>query len=210
VVKSTAASLWWSLRRYYKGLIREEPEVHPTPPRSGLLASDPSSSSHLPLYLALRLCAFIMDWPPMQPCASHGVFISYAHRDGADLARRLQKDLATKFDACLDTQRLSAGDIWSSEIEQAIDRDDVVLALLSAGSFISDICRAEQGRALDKGKCILPLRVQSDCDIPLQIQTHQWLDFSNLRLYPEQLPKLIPFFSSRSWRRFTRFSKHPL
>jgi hypothetical protein len=146
----------------------------------------------------------------MQPGASHGVFISYAHRDGADLARRLQKDLATKFDAWLDTQRLSAGDIWSSEIEQAIDRADVVLALLSAGSFISDICRAEQDRALDKGKCILPLRVQSDCDIPLQLQTYQWLDFSNLRLYPEQLPKLIPFFSSRSWRRFTRFSKYPL
>jgi hypothetical protein len=48
---------------------------------------------------------------------------------------RLQKDLATKFDAWLDTQRLSAGDIWSREIEQAIDRADVVLALTS------DICR---------------------------------------------------------------------
>ena len=54
---------------------------------------------------------------------------------------RLQKDLATKFDAWLDSQRLSAGDIWSREIEQAIDRADVVLALLSAGSFTSDICR---------------------------------------------------------------------
>ena len=147
----------------------------------------------------------------MPPSETSRVFISYARKDGADLAQRLQSDLGKEgFDAWLDTQRLSAGDIWSSEIEQAIDRDDVVLAPLSAGSFISDICRAEQGRALDKGKCILPLRVQSDCDIPLQIQTHQWLDFSNLRLYPEQLPKLIPFFSSRSWRRFTRFSKHPL
>src|SRR5215469_14134372 len=90
-----------------------------------------------------------MVCPPMRPCAPHCVFISYAHRDGADLAQRLQKDLATKFDAWLDTQRLSSGDIWSSEIEQAIDRADVVLALLSAGSFTS-------GRALDKGKCVLP------------------------------------------------------
>ena len=38
MVKSTAASLWWSLRRYYKGLIREEPEVHPTLPTGGLPA----------------------------------------------------------------------------------------------------------------------------------------------------------------------------
>jgi len=73
----------------------------------------------------------------------------------------------------------------------------VILALLSAGSFTSDICRAEQGRALDKGKCILPLRVQSDCDIPLQLPTCQWLDFSNLRLYPEQLPKLIESIEKR-------------
>jgi hypothetical protein len=36
VIKSTAASLWWSLRRYYEGLIREEPEVHPTLPGRGL------------------------------------------------------------------------------------------------------------------------------------------------------------------------------
>ena len=113
-------------------------------------------AAHLPLCLALSVCTFIMVRPPMRPCASHCVFIAYAHRDGADLAQRLQKDLATKFDAWLDTQRLSVGDIWSSETEQAIDRADVVLALLSAGSFTSDICRAEQGRALDKGKCVLP------------------------------------------------------
>src|SRR5215469_3154389 len=138
-----------------------------------------------------------MVCPPMRQCARHCVFISYAHRDGADLAQRLQKDLATKFDAWLDTKRLSIGDIWSSEIEQAIDRADVVLALLSAGSFTSDICRAEQGRALDKGKCVLPLRVHRDCDIPLQLQTRQWLDFSNLRLYPEQLPKLIESIEKR-------------
>jgi hypothetical protein len=32
----------------------------------------------------------------------------------------------------LDTQRLSVGEVWSREIEQAIDRADVILALLSA------------------------------------------------------------------------------
>src|SRR5215469_6914152 len=133
--------------------------------------------------------------PPSEPSR---VFISYARKDGAALAQRLQSDLGKEgFDVWLDTQRLTAGDIWSSEIEQAIDRADVVLALLSAGSFTSDICRAEQGRALDKGKCVVPLRVQSDCDIPLQLQTRQWLDFSNLRLYPEQLPKLVESIEKR-------------
>jgi hypothetical protein len=50
LIKSTAASLWWSLQRYYKGLIREEPEVHPTLPGSGLLESPakrPGSAHYL-------------------------------------------------------------------------------------------------------------------------------------------------------------------
>jgi TIR domain-containing protein len=72
------------------------------------------------------------------------VFISYAHKDGAKLAQRLQEDLVTQFDVWLDIQRLTAGDIWSREIEDAIDSATVVVALLSAGSYLSDICRAEQ------------------------------------------------------------------
>ena len=134
--------------------------------------------------------------PPSEPGR---IFISYAHRDGAELAQRLQTDLANEgFDAWLDTQRLQGGDVWSLEIAQAIDRAHVVVALLSAGSYASDICRAEQSRALEKGKCVVPLRVQTDCDIPLQLQTRQWLDFSNPTLYPEQLPKLIGSIKKRA------------
>lgn len=128
----------------------------------------------------------------MPPSEQSRIFISYAHRDGAELAQRLQTDLANEgFDAWLDIERLHGGEVWSVEIEQAIDRAHVVVALLSAGSYTSDICRAEHRRALDKGKCVVPVRVETDCDIPLQLQTRQWLDFSNPALYPEQLPKLI-------------------
>ncbi len=127
------------------------------------------------------------------------IFISYAHRDGAPLAQYLQAELTESgFDAWLDTHRLYAGDAWSREIEEAIDRAAVVLALLSAGSFTSDICRAEQRRALEKGKRVVPLRVQTDCDVPLYLQTRQWLDFSNPALYPEQLPKLIESIEKRA------------
>src|SRR5271165_287266 len=131
--------------------------------------------------------------------AERRIFISYAHRDGAELAQRLQTDLATEgFDAWLDIHRLHGGDVWSVEIEQAIDQAHVVVALLSAGSYTSDICRAEQTRALRKGKCVVPLRVQADCDIPLFLETRQWIDFSNPALYPEQLPKLTESFQNRA------------
>jgi hypothetical protein len=47
------------------------------------------------------------------------IFISYAHRDGPELAQRVQRDLnARSFDAWLDTERLHAGDIWTKEVER--------------------------------------------------------------------------------------------
>ena len=79
------------------------------------------------------------------------VFISYAHKDGADRARRLQESLiAASFDAWLDERRLKAGAIWTTEIEPEIDTSQVVLALVSPGSYNSEICRAEQLRSCAK------------------------------------------------------------
>jgi hypothetical protein len=50
--------------------------------------------------------------PPSEPLR---VFISYARKDGAALAQRLQKDLNEKgFDAWLDTQRI--GGTWTRTV----------------------------------------------------------------------------------------------
>jgi hypothetical protein len=50
------------------------------------------------------------------------IFVSYARRDGAELAHRLHKDLAQHgFQVWLGTQELSGGATWTTEIEQAID-----------------------------------------------------------------------------------------
>jgi hypothetical protein len=83
----------------------------------------------------------------MPPSEQPRVFISYARRDGAALAQRLQRNLVKDFDTWLDVERLTAGGIWSREIEDAIGRANVVVALLSEGSYLSDICHAEQQRA---------------------------------------------------------------
>src|ERR1017187_1108593 len=120
------------------------------------------------------------------------LFISYAHRDGGGLAARLQRDLqAQGFDVWLDKHRLLGGDVWTKEIELAIDRCDVALALLSTGSYESDICRAEQQRSLAKRKPVIPVRVQRDCDVPLPLQTRQHIDFSRDSNYPESLHQLL-------------------
>src|SRR5437588_5933349 len=103
----------------------------------------------------------------MEKTGPKRIFISYAHRDGSNLALRLQNDLTTTgFDVWLDKQRLHGGQTWTLEIEKAIDRAQVFLALISPGSYASEICRCEQLRSLRKGKCVIPLLAVSGSDIP--------------------------------------------
>ena len=60
------------------------------------------------------------------------IFESYAWHDAQEIARRLRRDLEARgFDVWLDVERMRNPDRWSMEIVEAIDRADVVLALLS-------------------------------------------------------------------------------
>jgi len=119
----------------------------------------------------------------------HRIFISYAHKDGKDLALRLQQSLkASGLDTWLDSQRLQGGSSWTTEIETALDASDVVLALLTPGSYVSDICRAEQLRSLRKGKCVIPVLGQKNTDIPLHLETKSYRD--------SQLPPTMKTYSN--------------
>ena len=102
---------------------------------------------------------------PLPPCASLSpmarkrLFLSYAHADGRELARRLAADLRESgFDVWLDKERLLEGSSWSRDIEENIDRADAVVALLSRASYRSDgnssgpyACWFWRGRRLGAG-----------------------------------------------------------
>jgi hypothetical protein len=120
------------------------------------------------------------------------VFISYARKDGAQLAERLQADLSAEgFNAWLDTQRLAGGTIWTTEIERAIDRSDVLLALLTPGSYVSEICRAEQLLSLRGGKRVIPLLAQRGSPVPLHLVARQYRDFTGAKPYAAQFNLLL-------------------
>ena len=125
------------------------------------------------------------------------IFISYARDDSRDIAMRLHADLASAgHDVWLDLSEIEIGASWSRDIEEAIETSEIVLALLSAGSYVSEICRAEQLRALRKGKRIIPVLVQTDADRPLHLENLNYLDFSNMTLYGVTLPDLFKAISS--------------
>jgi WD40 repeat protein len=121
-----------------------------------------------------------------------GLFISYARKDGTALAQRLLADLTKEgLDAWLDAERIRAGSIWSQEIEREIESREVMIALLSPGSHESEICRAEQLRALDKGKRLIPVLVVKDTERPIYLYAKQYLDFSDDADYSGRLAELL-------------------
>src|SRR5436189_3758072 len=111
----------------------------------------------------------------MPPKKAVRVFISYAWKDAAELAQRLQDYIArSALEPWLDTSRIGGGAVWTKEIEDAIDGCDVALALLSPGSYQSDICRAEQLRALRKGKRVIPILARQGTDVPLHLESENY------------------------------------
>jgi hypothetical protein len=50
--------------------------------------------------------------------------------------------------------------------------------------------RALQERSLAKHKLVIPMRVQRDCDVPLPLQTRQYIDFSDPADYAPSFKQL--------------------
>ena len=120
------------------------------------------------------------------------LFISYARRDGAALAQRLEADLRLQgHDPWLDRKGIEAGQAWSREIEDAINGCESLLAVLTAGAYESSICRGEQLRALRRGKRIVPLLAQAGADRPVYLEEAHYLDFSDEPAYPTRLADLL-------------------
>jgi hypothetical protein len=120
------------------------------------------------------------------------LFVSYARRDGEPLARRLETDLrAAGHEPWLDKHEIQAGDDWSRDIEDAINACEVLLAVLTAGSYDSSICRGEQSRALRIGKRIIPLLGQVGADRPVYLESAHYLDFSDEATYTTHLDELL-------------------
>jgi WD40 repeat protein len=128
----------------------------------------------------------------MNTPSKSSVFISYARKDGAQLAQRLQRDLSAHgLSAWLDTQRLVVGATWTTEIERAIDKSGVLLALMTPGSYVSEICRAEQLRSLRRGKRVVPLLAQPGSEVPLHLEAKQYRDFTGAKPYAGEFKLLL-------------------
>ena len=127
------------------------------------------------------------------------VFISYARQDGGHLAQGLARDLgAAGLDVWLDTGRIGGGGSWTKQVEQALDTCHVAIALLTAGSYVSELCRAEQLRALRKDKCVIPVLAQPSAEVPLHLEAKHYRNFSGGTPYAAELKALLDDIRNRA------------
>ena len=126
-------------------------------------------------------------------------FISFSHKDEAlraeldthlKLLRRL-RILNTWSDRCV-----TAGDEWKGQIDEAIERADLILLLISADFIASDYCwDVEMKRALDRAE------QGATVIVPIIVRTCLWkaAPFAHLQALPEN-GKAVTTATARSAR----------
>jgi hypothetical protein len=120
------------------------------------------------------------------------IFISYARSDARDLALRLYEDFQTAgHPVWLDTSEIPGGASWSQKIESAIEECDVMVSVMSPASYNSQWCRAEQLRAIRKGKRLIPLLAIPNSEIPLHLEHLNYLNFTDSANYAERFRDLL-------------------
>jgi tetratricopeptide (TPR) repeat protein len=104
------------------------------------------------------------------------IFISYSHADN-DFVDRLEADLRQQgFDTWVDRHGLVGGLRWRRELQEAVERAQVLLIVLSPEAITSQNVQIEYDYALDLGKLVIPVYYRQ-CNVPMELRTIQWIDF---------------------------------
>ena len=104
-------------------------------------------------------------------------FVSYSRAD-SEFALKLASDLrANGASVWLDQLDIAPGARWDSAIEDALRRSARVIVLLSPKAVASQNVLDEVSFALDEGKAIVPVLVET-CAVPMRLRRLQHVDFT--------------------------------
>lgn len=113
------------------------------------------------------------------------LFISYSHRD-EDLRKQLDKHLAPlkgqKVIAAWHDRQIRAGDEWANQIDNNLNKADIILLLISPDFVASEYCsNIELEQAMkrhEKGEAIVVPIILEPCD-------WSWLPFARFQAFPK-------------------------
>ena len=99
------------------------------------------------------------------------VFVSYSHEDSAFVDTLVSHLVASKTNVWIDKWEIHVGDSLIRKVEEAIQKSDALVAVLSKASVQSEWCRKELTAGLvreleERQVLVLPVLVE-DCEVPL-------------------------------------------
>ena len=122
------------------------------------------------------------------------IFISYSQADSS-FVDRLEADLDKQgFETWIDRHGLVGGQRWRRELQDAVERAQVMLLVLSPDAVASKNVQIEYNYALDLGKLVVPVYYRQ-CDVPMELRAIQWIDFR--RSYEVGLEALLHSLQAR-------------
>jgi hypothetical protein len=105
-------------------------------------------------------------------------FLSYS-RINKGFAVKLAKELKSEgFDIWFDQLDIPPGARWDAEIEKALEESEIFMVILTPASAKSENVLDEIGYAIDSGKRILPVLLET-ATIPLRLRRFQYVDFTS-------------------------------
>lgn len=123
---------------------------------------------------------------------AYQLFTSYSRQDEKfvrDLADNLQKSLAdNNVTIWMDKTHIRPGDRWDQAVEDALDKCEAMLLILSENSTQSENVRDEWSYYIDEQKHIIPVLMEK-CKRPPRLRRYQYIDFSD-QIYADALAQL--------------------
>lgn len=105
-------------------------------------------------------------------------FLSYSRVD-KDFAVKLAKELkAEGFHIWLDQLDIPPGARWDAEVEKALEESEIFMIIITPASAKSENVLDEIGYAIDSGKRILPVLLET-ATLPLRLRRFQYVDFTS-------------------------------
>lgn len=100
------------------------------------------------------------------------IFISYSHADSS-VTRKLADLLRESYDDVWYDPDIPGGEEWWKTIEDKIHTHDLFIFLISPESLVSEYCQKELRLAQSEGKCIIPIVVRANAQVPEDLNSIQ-------------------------------------
>jgi len=122
--------------------------------------------------------------------ARQGVFVSYARKDGEAFANALRARLeAEDIKVWQDRREIEGGIGWQKQIEEALERVEFLVIVMTPHAMQSEITRWEWRYARQQGVCVYPVKGVPDAE----------LDYASL---PNWMRKASFYDLDKEWEKF--------